>query len=528
MKNTVPIIDLFAGPGGLGEGFSQYEDRSIRYKIALSVEKDEWAHKTLELRSFVRQFTKPPAGYFEYLNGTINRDELFEKYPKQAEAAREEAWCHELKQGDINVVMDRARKALKRIGADEFLLIGGPPCQAYSHAGRSRMKSTHKNFDNDPRKFLYRHYLRLVAHLKPAIFVMENVRGMLTSKINGKLIFEKILSELESPGQAVKELDELARAPTLSEYNIYSLVKNQEIVGDQTGSHVLPLKPKDYIIKAEDYGIPQARHRVILLGVRKDIDPFIKLRLQKKSGNSVTVGDVITGLPPLRSQVSKSENNWDEWVTVIHKGLTDGQFDDVDNITQKYIYSVAAGLKKELDCGSVRYNKSKGKQPKRLTDWYRKDCDGLNVVLNHETKRHMESDIWRYLFASCFYQVHGRTPKLEDYPDNLLPEHNNVDKGNKKKADFADRFKVQVDCKPASTVTSHISKDGHYFIHHDPSQCRAWTVREAARIQTFPDNYFFEGNRTQQYHQVGNAVPPLLAWQIAGIVAEHMKVILSA
>ena len=164
---------------------------------------------------------------------------------------------------------------------------------------------------------------------------------------------------------------------------------------------------------------------------------------------------------------------------------------------------------------------------KKLNRWYRKHSKLLKVVLNYQSKRHMEPDIWRYLFASCFAQEQGKPPHLGDYPDNLLPNHKNIDLKNKKNAKFVDRFKVQIADIPATTVMSHISKDGHYYIHHDPSQCRAWTVREAARIQTFPDNYFFEGNRSEQYNQVGNAVPPRLAWQIAKVVAENMKRILS-
>jgi DNA (cytosine-5)-methyltransferase 1 len=130
----------------------------------------------------------------------------------------------------------------------------------------------------------------------------------------------------------------------------------------------------------------------------------------------------------------------------------------------------------------------------------------------------MSTDLQRYFFAACWGEVHGRSPSLGDFPRKLLPAHRNVTRALDG-ALFSDRFRVQAADRPSTTITSHISKDGHYFIHHDPTQCRSFTVREAARLQTFPDDYLFTGPRTAQYQQVGNAVPPHLARQIASSVA---------
>lgn len=130
----------------------------------------------------------------------------------------------------------------------------------------------------------------------------------------------------------------------------------------------------------------------------------------------------------------------------------------------------------------------------------------------------MASDLARYLFSACFAHSSGYSARLDIFPPKLLPEHSNVHVEGLEAIPFKDRFRVQCRNEPATTVVAHIAKDGHYYIHYDPAQCRSLTVREAARLQTFPDNYFFAGNRTEQYTQVGNAVPPLLAHKLAMVV----------
>jgi DNA (cytosine-5)-methyltransferase 1 len=153
---------------------------------------------------------------------------------------------------------------------------------------------------------------------------------------------------------------------------------------------------------------------------------------------------------------------------------------------------------------------------KYLRTWFHDNH--IQGVCNSSTRAHLDSDLHRYFYAACFAAVKNRSPLLAEFPKELLPDHKSAKKAIESRSLFSDRFRVQVKSKPSTTIMSHISKDGHYYIHYDPTQCRSLTVREAARLQTFPDNYFFCGSRTQQYIQVGNAVPPYLAYQIAEIV----------
>jgi DNA (cytosine-5)-methyltransferase 1 len=506
----IPIIDLFAGPGGLGEGFMSLTDEKNHsvFDIKLSIEKDENAHKTLTLRSFYREFKKIakaiPEEYYEAIKekNLKKREILIEKmlnsFPEGKEA-REEACLVEL--GSKEWPAEQVDELIKsRLGknAKNWVLIGGPPCQAYSNVGRSRVGGIDPE---DHRVYLYKEYLRIIEKHNPAVFIMENVQGLLSAKVGSEKVFDWMKKDLQVKGW----------------YSIHSLVKPVE-------------NDKDFLIKAEDYGVPQKRHRVILLGIRSDFKHQGEYLIKKES---VKLESVIGLLPKIRSGINRSFAKYHPFEKY-ENGSPKRLYKNIPDSDEKWKDLISTQISKlriwgdiplnGLENGPIDYPNGIGseflegdktideKHP--LKKWYLDK--NLHGISNHESRAHLTQDLMRYMFAGLYVEKNGTFPRLEHYAkhhSDLIPDHANVESGK-----FTDRFRVQLADRPATTVTSHISKDGHYFIHYDPSQCRSLTVREAARIQTFPDNYLFRGSRTQQFHQVGNAVPPFLAYQISEIV----------
>jgi DNA (cytosine-5)-methyltransferase 1 len=438
-------VDLFAGSGGISEGFV-----SAGFKVAAFLECDHHATETLRSRVAFHELRKLQKldWYEKYFREEISRESLLRKFPQVAD--RVEAAVIEKKFGVHRYVdlISAIRNSLKLHKSGRLnVLLGGPPCQAYSLVGRSRDPN---RMERDGRHFLYQHYLDTLADLKPDFFLMENVPGLLTAKINGKQTFQQILNDFA----AIEPAYEVA--PSYEEYR---------------------RSPRDYLVNSYWYGVPQRRTRVILIGYRRELartHPRIKTVFRRllamKMDNVLTVTDAIGDLPELTPGDGK-----------------DGWF----------------GAYKEKPLTTYQ-------------SWAHRRSAG---VCNHRARTHMASDLERYRFFIGHHLNGNRRATLvnllEERPD-LTPDHDHLDK-------FIDRFKVQLWNRPSTTVMAHIAKDGHYYIHPDIHQCRSFTVREAARCQSFPDNFRFEGPRTEQFKQVGNAVPPRMAYAIAKVLMHELE-----
>jgi len=599
---SVKIIDLFAGPGGLGEGFSSCRpQRTNPFEIAMSVENEYNAHKTLTLRALYRRLTNAQRKtyYYPYIccSNEKNRDHRFQNMIEHCKEKWEAALIETLgsphalgnplkwkkiRNGEPldpadSKSTEQEKTIFKRLSEivkshdGPIVVIGGPPCQAYSGLGRIRNRAE-KNYnpENDERFFLYQEYLKVIDKAKPDIFVMENVEGILTAKFaNGERVFEQIKQELIRPKNRIDE-----------RYDVYSLsTYPQEPASNEFGP--LYMADNDYVLKASDYGVPQDRKRVILLGIKKKYGP-VNTILRKVCADQVPCTEELIGhLPKLRSglnddRLSDTRQNWDQvwdksynsllkilrspkeinrvakrWVRIRLKlkgnlGLGRREQTQLEQELEEEIRSAYERTAIEIEKLNSRINQLAKTDDGRGCDffvktgvksrtfsrefelnypglfkWLSRDKH-LGGVINHRTRKHMASDLKRYLFSAAWTEAHSHqassSPKSKDYPFAISPEHNNWESGN-----HADRFRTIGSTTVPLTITSHLRKDGHAQIHFDPTQNRSMTAREAARIQTFPDDYFFEGKQGAQFQQVGNAVPSYLAKAIALHVIEIME-----
>lgn len=510
---VIPVIDIFAGPGGLGEGFSALRDRSGApiFRIALSIEKDPIAHKTLLLRNFFRQFgaSRVPGDYYAHLQGKIDLQALLSRHPHQADRAKRETICAELGKRPWPEIDQRIKEAIGQ--ARDWVLIGGPPCQAYSLVGRSKMRSEDpEKFAGDERHLLYREYLRIIAVHRPAVFVMENVKGLLSSEFEQKSTITRILGDLKDPNAALPECGAALDPPL--RYALHALAGQ----GGRGGKPEAE-SPKGFLVRCEEHGVPQARHRIIIVGVRGELDGKLGLIPARKP---VNMWRAIKDLPQIRSRISREEDSPGLWASAV-KATCDGaepSHGQIEPGLSEVMCRYADRLAPRRSVGDEYIPWLR--RPSWASSWFYDRR--LGGVLNHSSRSHIADDLRRYFFIACYGKLHNASPSISDLPPSLSPRHKNLFGKSPGEIVFADRFRVQLADKPATTITSHISKDGHYYIHPDPTQCRSLTVREAARLQTFPDNYFFAGTRTAQYHQVGNAVPPLIAREIARVIARFL------
>ncbi|HEX7366589.1 MAG TPA: DNA cytosine methyltransferase [Pelobium sp.] len=398
-------IDLFAGAGGLSEGFIRAGFSPIAH-----VEMNKDACDTIKTRTAYHWLkeNKKAEIYNDYLKSeTKNKEELWKNVP---EHLINSVINKEISENTLPEIFNSIDKELNGNNVD--LIIGGPPCQAYSLVGRAR-----KDMESDPRNHLYKHYVKFLEKYNPNMFVFENVPGILSAK-NGEYL-NKIFKAVKSAGYEVA------------------------------------IPPKNHL-NAKDFGVLQDRKRVIIIGWKKELNLKYP-EFETKEYSFQILKDLFSDLKPLKN----------------------GQG----------------------TLNAVAYTKP--------TTEYLKQTNirnGLKFVTQHIVRPNNDNDLEIYQIAIEKWN-NGKRLNYAELPKRLI-KHSNTDA-------FVNRFQVVNGKGVSHTVVAHIAMDGHYYIHPDKKQNRSISLREAARIQSFPDDYFFEGSRTAAFKQIGNAVPPLMAQKIA-------------
>lgn len=422
-KKLYTFIDLFAGAGGLSEGFIRAGFTPIAH-----IEMKQDACNTLKTRSAFHYLQNHGqlSIYEDYLKNKKEGTDgsvLWAQVPSEVTDA---AICATIGEDTINGIFEKVDSLKGDKTVD--IIIGGPPCQAYSVAGRARMG---KAVEEDPRNELYKYYVQFLERYQPKMFVFENVLGIITAKRG------------EPFADLKKLVDELG----------YDMDAKVQI--------------------ASEHGVLQNRQRVIIVGWKRNTsDKFGYPELAKESMPYTVMNDLFSDLPIRKAGEGKL-------------------------------------------CEPISYTRP-------LSEMEYLDKSGIRGVLDFTTQ-HLarptnDNDREIYKIAVEMWKDGKQRLNYAKLPTRLQKHKN--------KETFLNRFSVVDPDGCSHTVVAHIAMDGHYYIYPTPNptmdNVRSITVREAARLQSFPDDYYFEGSRTSALMQIGNAVPVILAQKIADAIKKKL------